>query len=275
MRSISRITGVHIDTITRLLVDAGEACLAYHDEHVRGLRTRRVQVDELWSFTYCKEKTVPHAKKPPQGAGDTWTWTALDADSKLLVSWLVGPRDAGSAYELMQDLADRVTGRIQLTTDGLASYLPAVEDVFGADVDFAQLIKLYGPGPEPEAERRYSPAMCHGIRVNRVTGDPNPKHVSTSYVERQNLNFRMGNRRFTRLTNGFSKKLANHAYQVALYTAFHNFCRIHKTLRMTPAMAAGITGELQDLRWIVGLVEARTPPLGPRGPYRKRRTTGG
>ena len=193
MRSISRIAKVHIDTITRLLVDAGEACLAYHDEHVRNLRrTRRVQVDELWSFTYCKEKAVPHAKKPPTGAGDTWTWTALDADSKLLVSWLVGPRDGGSAYELMRDLADRVTGRIQLTTDGLASYLPAVEDVFGADVDFAQLIKLYGPGPESEAERRYSPATCHGTRVNRVTGDPNPKHVSTSYVERQNLNFRMG-----------------------------------------------------------------------------------
>ena len=274
LRSITRITGCSINTATKLLVDAGTACAAYHDEHVRDLRlTRRVQVDEIWSYVYAKEKNVRFAKKPPPEAGDAWTWTALDADSKLMVSWLIGPRDQGSAYELMLDLSERIKNRIQLTTDGLASYLPAVEDVFGADIDFAQLVKLYGPGKDTDEKTtaaRYSPPTCHGTRVSRVTGDPDPKHINTSYIERQNLTMRMGMRRFTRLTNAFSKKLENHAHRVALHFAHYNFCRIHKTLRVTPAMAAGVTTELRDVDWIAELVETRDPKPGPRGPYRKR-----
>ena len=252
---------------------------AYHDEHVRGLRrTRRIQVDEIWAFTYAKQKNVQYAKKAPPEAGDTWTWTALDADSKLMITWLIGPRHEGSAYDLMMDLSERVPNRIQLTTDGLASYLPAVEDVFGADVDFAQLIKLYGPAKDTDegtTAARYSPPTCHGTRVVRVTGEPNPKHVNTSYVERSNLTMRMSIRRFTRLTNAFSKKLENHAHHVALMLTFYNFCRIHKSLRMTPAMAAGVTSELRDADWLAELVEARDPKPGPRGPYRKRKASDG
>ena len=270
MRAIARTCEVHLDTVTKLLVDAGEACMAYHDEHVRGLRSKRIQVDEIWAFVYAKEKNVPHAKKAPYGAGDAWTWLALDADHKVMVSWVVGPRTGDSAWELMQDLAERIVGRVQVTTDGLLAYLDAVEGVFGADVDFAQLIKVYGPAQGDEHERRYSPATCRGVRVSEVTGRPDRDHISTSYIERQNLNIRMQNRRFTRLTNAFSKKLANHAYQVALYTVFYNFCRIHTTLKMTPAMAAGITSELRDVDWIAGLVEARDPASRPRGPYRPR-----
>ena len=275
LRAISRAEDVSINTVTKLLVDAGTACAAYHDEHVRGLRkTRRVQVDEIWSFVYAKEKNVPYlSKKAPPEAGDTWTWTALDADNKLMVTWLIGPRDQGSAYNLMLDLSERVRNRFQLTTDGLAAYLPAVEDVFGADIDFAQLIKMYGPGKDTDegtTSARYSPPTCHGTRVVRVTGEPNPKHINTSYVERSNLTIRMGVRRFTRLTNAFSKKLENHARHVALMLTFYNFCRIHKTLRMSPAQAAGVTSELRDADWIAELVEARDPKPGKRGPYKKR-----
>lgn len=272
MRSITRVTGVHIDTVTKLLIAAGEACLEYHDEHVRGLSTERMQVDEIWSFIYAKEKNVPYlSRKAPPEAGSTWTWTALDADSKLLVSWLVGARSDDAAHWLVQDMADRVTGRFQLTSDGLSLYRTAVESVFGADVDFAQLIKQYGPGPEPEAERRYSPSTCHGTRTERIMGDPDPSHISTSYVERSNLTFRMQNRRYTRLTNGFSKRIANHAHQVALFVTHYNWCRIHQTLRVTPAMSAGLTDTLRDINFIVDLVEARDPQPGPRGPYRRRR----
>ena len=270
MRAITRACEVHLDTVTKLLVDAGEACMAYHDEHVRGLRSKRIQVGEIWAFVYAKEKNVPHAKKAPYGAGDVWTWLALDADHKVMVSWVVGPRTGDSAWELMQDLAERIVGRVQITTDGLLAYLDAVEGVFGADVDFAQLIKVYGPAQGDEHERRYSPATCRGVRVSEVTGRPDRDHISTSYIERQNLNIRMQNRRFTRLANAFSKKLANHAYQVALYTVFYNFCRIHTTLKTTPATAVGLTGGLRDVDWIAGLVEARDPAPGPRGPYRPR-----
>ena len=254
-----------IKTVTKLLIAAGEACGAYHDEHVRGLRkTRRVQADEAWSFSYAKEKNVGTAKAAPPEAGDTWTWIALDADHKLVISWAIGGRDLGTAYGFMMDVAERLANRVQMTTDGLASYVPAIEDAFGADVDYAQLIKLYGP--PPDGERRYSPATCHGTRVQRVQGDPNPKHVATSYVERQNLTLRMANRRFTRLTNAFSKKLANHAAHAALHFTFYSFCRVHKTLRMSPAMAAGVTETLRDSTWIVGIIDARTPAPKKPGP---------
>ena len=267
LRSIERATGVSIKTVTKLLLAAGEACSAYHDEHVRDLRkTLRVQADEAWSFTYAKEKNVARAKSAPPEAGDTWTWIALDADHKLVISWAIGGRDLGTAYGFMMDVAERLANRVQMTTDGLQSYVPAIEDAFGADVDYAQLIKLYGPAPEQDGARRYSPATCHGIKVNRVMGDPNPKHVNTSYVERQNLTLRMGNRRFTRLTNAFSKKAANHAAHVALHFTHYNFCRVHKTLRMAPAMAAGVTETLRDSTWIVGLIDAMAPAPKKPGP---------
>lgn len=252
MRSVSRLADVSINTVSKLLVDAGLVCAKFHDENVRGVKARRVQVDEIWSFTYAKEKNVAKAKAAPDGAGYTWTWTGLDADSKLIVSWLVGPRDAGSAFTFANDLADRLAGRVQLTSDGLKVYLAAVEDAFGADVDYATLVKLYG-APDKN-ETRYSPAKCLGCVSQVVTGAPNPKHISTSYIERQNLTMRMSMRRFTRLTNAFSKKLANHVHMVSLYTVFYNWTRIHKTLRVTPAMEAGISDHVWDFEEIVGLL---------------------
>ena len=271
MRAISRITGASINTITKLLVDAGHACAEYHDKHVRDVRAKRVQADEIWAFTYAKQANVAKAKKAPPDAGDTWTWTGIDADNKLIISWHIGPRNLGSAYTFMMDLAERLHGRVQLTTDGLRAYLSAVEDAFGSDVDYSQLIKIYGP--EPEAEKRYSPAKCLGAEPKPVTGNPDPKHISTSYVERQNLTMRMSMRRFTRLTNAFSKRVQHHFWHVALYTVFYNFCRIHKTLRVTPAMAAGLSDTLRDAEWIVSLVEARDSKPGPRGPYKKRQVS--
>ena len=259
MRSVSRITDVSINTVSKLLVDAGRACARFHDESVRNVKAARVQVDEIWSFTYAKAKNVDSAKSAPEGAGDTWTWTALDADSKLIVFWLVGPRDAGSAYTFAIDLAERLAGRVQLTSDGLKLYVDAVEDAFGANVDYSQLVKLYGSPAENEA-RRYSPATCLGCVPKPVTGDPDPKHISTSYVERQNLTMRMSMRRFTRLTNAFSKKLANHVHMVALYTVFYNWTRIHKTLKTSPAQAAGLTERLWDMTDIVALIEVAEQP---------------
>ena len=270
LRAISRITGASINTITKLLEDAGNACAEYHDETVRDVRSKRVQVDEIWAFTYAKQANVKKAKKAPEGAGDTWTWTAIDADNKMIISWHVGGRDLGNAYTFMMDLAERLATRVQITSDGLVAYLSAVEDAFGADVDYSQLIKLYGS--EPEGEKRYSPAKCLGAVPKPVTGDPDPKHISTSYVERHNLTMRMSMRRFTRLTNAFSKKLQHHVYHVALYTVFYNFCRIHKTLRVSPAMASGVSYTLRDAKWIVGLVDARAPKPakpGPKGPRQK------
>ncbi len=268
IRSISRLTGASINTVSKLLVDAGNACAAHHDAAVRNVAAKRVQVDEIWSFVYAKQKNVERARKAPSGAGDCWTWTAIEADSKLVISWLVGPRDSGSAYTLMDDLHGRLASRVQLTTDGLNVYPNAVEDAFGADVDFSQLIKLYGR--EPAGEQRYSPPACLGAVPRPVQGDPDPKHISTSYVERQNLNIRMGIRRFTRLTNAFSKKLENQIHSFALYLTYANWCRIHKTIRTSPAQAAGLTETLRDMEWIVGLIEERTPPAGPRGPYKKK-----
>ena len=275
MRAITRVEEVGINTVTRLLESAGDACAAYHDEHVRNVPAHRVQVDEIWSFTYAKAKNVEYAKSAPEGAGDTWTWTALDADHKLIISWLVGPRDLGSAYPFMSDLADRLRYRIQLTSDGLGAYVSAVEDVFGADVDFAQIIKLYGRGDDSDTTAtRYSPPTCLGVKIKRITGDPDRKHISTSYVERQNLTMRMSNRRFTRLTNAFSKKLRNHEHHNALHFTHYNWCRIHKSLRTSPAQAAGLTDTLRDMDWIVGLIDARAPKPekpGPKGPWKHKR----
>ena len=260
MRSISRLADVSINTVTKLLVDAGHVCMTFHDQNARGVKARRVQMDETWTFTYAKMKNVERAKKAPEGAGDTWTWTGLDADSKLIVSWLVGPRDAGSAFTFVSDLADRLADRVQLTSDGLKVYLAAVEDAFGTDVDYATLVKLYG-ALDTEGQRRYSPAKCLGCVPHVVAGAPDLKHVSTSFVERSNLSMRMHMRRFTRLTNGFSKKLENHVYMVSLYTVFYNWVRIHKTLRTSPAQAAGLTERLWDMADIVELIEKSEQPV--------------
>lgn len=254
LRSISRVVDVSINTVTKLMVDAGHVCDAFHDEKVRGVAAKRVQCDEIWSFTYAKAKNVASAKAAPEGAGDTWTWTGIDADSKLIVSWLVGDRDADYAQAFMNDLASRLATRVQMTTDGLKAYLEAIEGAFGCDVDFAQLVKLYGNAPE-SSKGRYSPAECTGIKKTKITGKPDEKHISTSYVERQNLTMRMSMRRFTRLTNGFSKKLENHCHALALYFVHYNFMRIHKTLRVTPAMAAGITDRVWSWEDIIAIVD--------------------
>jgi len=251
LRATSRLADVSINTVTKLLVDVGTACAAYQDQALRNLNCKRVQVDEIWSFTYAKAKNVKTAIAAPEGAGDTWTWTAIDADSKLIVSWLVGGRDSGYAHEFMQDVASRLANRVQLTSDGHKPYLEAVEGAFGADVDYATLIKIYGNAPE--GQRRYSPAVCTGARKDAVTGNPDPQHVNTSFVERQNLTMRMHMRRFTRLTNGFSKKVENHAHAVALHFMFYNFCRIHKTLRVTPAMQAGVSDHVWTLEDVAEL----------------------
>jgi IS1 family transposase len=268
MRSISRVADVSINTVSALLVDAGRACAAHHDETVRGVRSKRIQADEIWSFCYAKAKNVPTAKAAPEDAGDVWTWTALDADTKLIVSYFVGGRDAGYANEFMLDVAGRLANRVQLTTDGLKAYLDAVEDAFGADIDYAMLVKLYGNTPGPAG--RYSPAECTGAIRTRVEGKPADKHVSTSYVERQNLTMRMSMRRFTRLTNAFSKKAENHTHALALYFTFYNFVRMHKTLRCSPAMAAGLSKTLWSMEDVVALIDARAEPAKPRGPYKPR-----
>lgn len=269
VRSVTRLLSVGKNTVIRLMEDAGKACDAYHNEHVRDLKSKRIQVDEVWSFIYAKQKNVATAKTAPDGAGDAWTWTALDADSKLLVSYFVGDRDGECAMWFIDGLRQRLTNRVQLTSDGHKAYLEAVEGAFGADVDYAQLVKLYGSAPE-SFKGRYSPAQCTGAKKTKIEGNPDPAHVSTSYVERSNLTWRMQNRRFTRLTNGFSKKLENHAYSVALFAFFYNFCRIHKTLRVTPAMAAGVTDRLWEVADIVKLVEAEEAKVSvKRGPYKK------
>lgn len=272
MRSISRVADVSINTVSKLLVEAGEACLAIHDETVRNVKASRIQCDEIWSFCHAKQKNVATAKAAPEGAGDVWTWTAIDADTKLIVSFYVGDRSGESAMVLMDDLRDRLANRVQLTTDGHKAYLEAVEGAFGADVDYAQLVKLYGP--TITAPGRYSPAECTGIKKIRREGNPDIAHVSTSYVERQNLTMRMSMRRFTRLTNAFSKKLDNHIHALALYFVFYNFTRMHKTLRMSPAMAAGITDRLWSLDDVIAKIDEIAPAPKVRGPYKKRVTQG-
>jgi len=238
LRATTRICDVSINTVTKLLVDVGSACADYQDKTLRNLTCKRIQCDEIWAFVYAKQKNVPEKKRGQFGYGDVWTWTAIDADTKLVPSFMVGNRDGQSARMFIDDLASRLRTRIQLTTDGLKVYINAVDDAFGADIDYAVLHKVYESTQE---ETRYSPARCVGCERQTVQGQPDPEHISTSYVERQNLTMRMHMRRFTRLTNAFSKKVENHAYQVALHFMHYNFAKIHKTLRVTPAMEAGLT----------------------------------
>jgi len=255
IRAIARTTGASKTTITKLAVDAGMAAAWYQDRVFRNLACRRIQVDEIWNFVYAKQKNVPTAKAAPEGAGDVWTWTAIDADTKLMPSWFVGGRDSDSAIIFMDDLAGRLANRVQLTSDGHKAYLEAVEGAFGADIDYAQLVKLYGPTSE-SAKGRYSPAECTGARKFPIEGSPDPKYISTSFSERSNLTIRMHTRRFTRLTNAFSKKVENHAHAVALHMLYYNFVRIHQTVRTTPAMAAGVTKRLWEIVDVVDVLEA-------------------
>ncbi|MDE0176819.1 MAG: IS1 family transposase [Defluviicoccus sp.] len=269
IRATARTADVSKNTVVKLLIDAGKACAAYQDRALNHLPCRRIQVDEIWSFIYAKEKNLARAKSAPPEAGDVWTWTAICADTKLVPSWRVGDRSGMTAIEFMDDLRPRLANRVQLTSDGHKAYLEAVEGAFGGDVDYAQLVKVYGDAPE--AEKRYSPPVCVGARKRRVEGRPDPAHVSTSYAERNNLTMRMSIRRFTRLTNAFSKKIENHAHSVALHFMHYNFCRQHKSLDgISPAMAAGVTDRLWNIEDIVRLVDEAAPKPGPRGPYKKR-----
>jgi len=271
IRATARIADVSKNTVTKLLEDAGKACAKYHDENVRDVEASHVQADEIWAFCYAKERNVKGAKAAPADAGDIWTWTALDRDSKMILSYTVGDRSQGTAREFMFDLASRVAGRIHLTTDGHGAYLKAVSDAFAGEIDYAMLIKQYGdPTGTKGHERKYSPAECTGAIKEPIFGNPDMDAVSTSHVERQNLTMRMGMRRFTRLTNAFSKKAENHAYAVALHFMYYNFVKMHQTLRVTPAMAAGLTDRLWDIEDIVALVDANEPAPKKRGPYKKR-----
>lgn len=252
IRSTTRMTGVAKNTVVKLLVDLGCACTKFQDATIRGLTCRRVQVDEIWSFVGCKDKNVLTAQNG--GIGDVWTWTAIDADTKLLINWMIGDRDGDTAKLFINELADRIQNRVQLTSDGHKSYLEAVDNAFGLNVDYAMLVKQYGT-PSVEEQRKYSPAKCTGCETHIVTGRPDPDYISTSFVERQNLTMRMGMRRFTRLTNAFSKKLENHGHAVAVHFMYYNFARIHQTLRSTPAIKAGIADHVWSIEEIVGLLE--------------------
>jgi IS1 family transposase len=261
-----RVTDTAKNTVLKLLADA---CAKYQDETMRNLNCKRMECDEIWSFVGMKQKNVPAEQQGEFGLGGVYTWTAIDADTKLIPCWHVGTRGAESAYEFIHDLASRLTSRIQLTTDGHKAYVDAVDDAFGGDIDFAQLIKMYGnAGQSKDDHRRYSPADCTGIEKRRITGNPNIKDVSTSYVERQNLTMRMHMRRFTRLTNAFSKKLENHMHAISLYFMFYNFCKVHKSLRVTPAMEAGIADKIWNIIDVVNLIPVEQPKK--RGPYKKK-----
>jgi len=253
IRGTVRLTGVAKNTVANLLVDLGAACRQFHDRMVRNVTTKRVQADEIWSFCYAKEKNVPQDKKGHFGYGDVWTWIAIDADSKLCIGWMIGRRDTGFAKQFMRDVAGRLANRVQLTTEGHKPYLVAVEQAFGGDIDYAVLIKLYGQ--ESEGQRRYSPPVCIGCEREVVEGNPDRRHISTSLVERSNLTVRMQQRRFTRLTNAFSKKVENLMAVVSLHFTFYNFCRIHQTLRVTPAMEAGVTDRLYEVEDLVALLD--------------------
>jgi IS1 family transposase len=256
LRATSRMADVSINTVTKLLLDVGASCERYQDEALRGLKCHRIQCDEIWSFVYAKAKNVPEEHAGEWGYGDVWTWVAIDADTKLVPSWAVGRRDGFTASAFIRDLADRLSTRVQLTTDGHKPYLEAVEGAFGSEIDYAMLVKMYegDSGKNQPAERRYSPATCTGSREQRITGDPDPAAISTSYVERQNLTMRMSMRRFTRLTNAFSKKVDNHKAMIALHYMHYNFARIHKTLRVTPAMEAGVADHVWSLEEIARLM---------------------
>lgn len=255
IRSTVRMTGVAKNTVVKLLEEIGSVCAEYQDKTLRNLTCKRIQCDEIWSYCYAKQKNVPKEFEGQFGYGDVWTWTAMEADSKLVVSWLVGLRDSDHAKVFIRDVAERLSNRVQLTTDGLRAYLEAVENAFGNDVDYAMLIKLYGP--ESAGEGRYSPPKCIGTRRQSIVGKPAKQNVSTSYIERQNLTMRMSMRRFTRLTNAFSKKIQNLEYAVALHFMYYNFCRIHQTLRISPAMAAGVTDHLWEIEDIIRLLEEK------------------
>lgn len=253
INATSRINKVSKNTVLKLLNDVGKACSEYQDKVFRNLKCKRLQCDEIWSFCYSKQKNVPKKYKNQFGYGDVWTWTAIDSKTKLVPSWLVGDRDGYTAYKFMKDLASRLKGRIQLTTDGHSTYLEAVEGAFGIDIDYAMLIKIYGK--DPEGEKRYSPPKITDITIKTVKGNPDPEHISTSYVERQNLTMRMSMRRFTRLTNAHSKKIENHINAISLHFMYYNFCRIHQSLRVTPAMEAGVTDHLWDIEDIIKLID--------------------
>lgn len=271
LRAISRTVDVSINTVSKLLVDAGETCLDLHDQLVTHVEAKVVQVDEIWSFCYAKQKNVPTAKAAPAEAGDVWTWTALESNSKLMISYMASGRTGSAAEAFMGDVARRITGRIQLTTDGFNAYPNAVRATFGKNVDFAQLIKTYGPDFGAGPERKYSPPVCTGAHKLVQEGNPDPAKISTSHVERANLTMRMGMRRFTRLTNAHSKKYANHLYALALFFMHYNFCRQHKAHRLSPAMAAGITDRLWSMEDIAQRIDIRVNPPKPRGPYKKQR----
>ncbi len=267
MRSITRVCDVSLNTVTKLLIDAGHACAAFHDERVRNVTATKIQCDEVWSFSYAKNKNVRFAKSAPESAGDVWTWTGIDADSKLIVSWHVGDRSQHTGISFMSDLKARVANRVQLTTDGHKAYLTAVSEV-DFDADYAMLIKIFAN--DYAGAGRYSPPKCIGTQTQVIKGNPDPDHINTSFAERQNLTMRMSMRRFTRLTNAFSKKFENHCHAQALYFVWYNFCRVHKTLGVTPAMAAGVAPVLMDMSDVIALIDARESAPAKRGPYKKR-----
>ena len=253
VRATCRMTGVAKGTVLTLLADVGQACAEYHDRVMHNVKSRRVQCDEIWSFCYAKEKNVPKEMQGRYGVGDVYTWTAIDADTKLAISWLVGRRGASYARSFIADLASRLANRVQLTTDGYRVYLDAVEGAFGCEVDYATLVKLYGEDRSEEV--RYSPAKCIGAQAALISGRPDPRHISTSFVERQNLTMRMSMRRFTRLTNAFSKKIENLVHAVALHFMHYNFCRIHQSLRVTPAMEASLTDHVWTIHDLIAILE--------------------
>lgn len=257
MRAISRTVDVSINTVSKLLVDAGYACAEYHDQTVREVTSRRVECDEIWSFCYAKNKNVTNAKSAPDGAGDVWTWTGLDVDSRMILAFEIGDRSTKTAIEFLSNLHSRLANKVQLNTDAHKAYFEAVDTVFGSDVDYAQLVKIYGESEDDKKGKGTKYPTCIGFEKLGLIGEPNMKEVSTSYVERMNLTMRMGMRRFTRKTNGFSKKLENHLHMLSLYFVYYNFVKIHKTLKVTPAMAAEVTDKLYDMEWIVGLIDAR------------------
>jgi IS1 family transposase len=270
IRSTVRMTGVAKKTVMKLLVDLGEACADYQDKAFRNLNCRRIECDEIWSFVGAKAKNATPEQKEALSWGDVWTWVAIDAESKLVPCWAIGGRNAGTAYEFMQDLAGRLKNRVQLSTDGNRSYIDAVESAFGSEIDYAMVVKIYGK--PSDSETRYSPAECIGCEKKPISGSPVKELVSTSYVERLNLTMGMSMRRFTRLTNGFSKKIENHAHAIALHYMYYNFCRIHKTLSFAPAMAAGVTSKLWSIADMIAVLDAYLPPPKKRGPYKKRAT---